>query len=221
MGSKQNKLQPSGNPVEAFRDISHGVVDSISQDLGKEAVNNLWDQLLGSENSKNSKETVNSLDIFEVVFFKDTQKKSEEKKAEPKEQSEKSVKSQEAPMNYFAEIAKSEVSGDKKEQQEVQMQVQQIVNELKQLASSIEIISNEVKAITVEQRVTKPGKYHLNFFEWMLAVVKSARLKVEDAGSWMGAMKGKGQKMGYWDQFEEKGTSFGLSNERSVATQVG
>ena len=45
--------------------------------------------------------------------------------------------------------------------------------------------------------------------------------KVEDSGAWLGKVQGKGAKKGYWGMFKQHGTTFGLSGERSVATQVG
>jgi hypothetical protein len=55
----------------------------------------------------------------------------------------------------------------------------------------------------------------------MLTVIRSARQKVEDSQSWMGAVKGKGAKRDYWGMFKKHGTTFGQSGERSVATSVG
>jgi hypothetical protein len=66
------------------------------------------------------------------------------------------------------------------------------------------------------------GKYHQNFFEWVLIQIQQARVRVEDSSSWLGAVnkKGQGQK-GYGGMFKKHGTNFGMSNQRSVATQTG
>ena len=61
----------------------------------------------------------------------------------------------------------------------------------------------------------------MNFFEWMLAVIRAAREKVEDSNAWLGTVKGKGAQRNYWNMFKKHGTTFGLSGERAVATQVG
>jgi hypothetical protein len=46
-------------------------------------------------------------------------------------------------------------------------------------------------------------------------------MTVEDSGAWLSAMSGKKGKKTYWSEFKKHGTSFGMSNERSVATQTG
>jgi len=79
----------------------------------------------------------------------------------------------------------------------------------------------EFKAVVVEQRPVAIGKYHVNFFEWMLSVVRAARIKVEESGSWLSAMSGKKAKKDYWGMSKKHGTSFSLSGERVVSQQTG
>jgi hypothetical protein len=55
----------------------------------------------------------------------------------------------------------------------------------------------------------------------MLTVIRGARMKVEDSGAWLSTMQGKKGKKNYWAMFKKHGTSFGMSNERQVATQTG
>src|SRR3989344_5698474 len=72
-----------------------------------------------------------------------------------------------------------------------------------------------------EQQIVNPGKYHVSFFEWVLLLVRQARMKVEDSSAWLGAFKSKKAKKQYWSMFKKHGTTFGLSNERVVSTQTG
>jgi hypothetical protein len=67
----------------------------------------------------------------------------------------------------------------------------------------------------------KPGKYHLNFFEWMLVTIQNARMRIEDSAAWVGVVSGKKNKKDYWNLAKSHGTSFMLSGERVAATQVG
>ncbi|HLD02068.1 MAG TPA: DUF5660 family protein, partial [Patescibacteria group bacterium] len=60
-----------------------------------------------------------------------------------------------------------------------------------------------------------------NFFEWMLSVIRIARMKVEDSGAWMAALSSKKKGKGYWQMFKKHGTTFGMSHERNVSTQTG
>jgi hypothetical protein len=104
------------------------------------------------------------------------------------------------------------------------MQLREIMAEIKKLADSSKALQVQFKAVAVEQYVVKPGKYHKNFFSWLLSVIRAARMKVEDSGAWLSAAKGKHAKKGsYWANADAKvgGTSFSLSGERNVSNQVG
>jgi hypothetical protein len=131
----------------------------------------------------------------------------------------------EAALDYHGEfqnkIIKSREHASATEKQEMKRSIEQIKVELARLVESSHILKMEFGGITVEQTEASVSHYHLNFLEWMLTVIRSARQKVEDSQSWMGAIKGKGDKKSYWGMFKKHGTTFGLSGERSVATQVG
>ena len=76
--------------------------------------------------------------------------------------------------------------------------------------------------VTIDQPPAEVGTYHVNFYEWLLSVIKIAREKVEDSSVWLQAINTKkNKKMGYWGMFKKHGTTFGLSHERNVATQTG
>ncbi len=104
---------------------------------------------------------------------------------------------------------------------EIETKIQEIIIELKRLTQTSAVLQAEFKEVTVEQRIEKPGKYHLSFFEWVLIMVRSARIKVEDSGAWLEMFKSKKAGKQYWNMFKKHGTTFGLSNERVVATQTG
>jgi hypothetical protein len=127
----------------------------------------------------------------------------------------------EAAMDYHHEIGKSREKASRTELSEMQRNIEEIKHELAKLVSSSQVLKLEFANIGVEQSGKNVGQYHLNFFEWMLAVIRTAREKVEDSGAWLGTVKGKGAKKDYWSMFQKHGTTFGLSGERSVATSVG
>ncbi|OGH42624.1 MAG: hypothetical protein A3B53_02845 [Candidatus Levybacteria bacterium RIFCSPLOWO2_01_FULL_42_15] len=193
------------NPIEAVRD---GVVQSVVNDLGKGAVSDLWKQILGSEvpqKTSGEMQQGQELDLTSLA----------------KKQNEKKPQAVEAGINYTAEIVHAQRRIAHQENQEMKAQIDQIVFELKHLAKSSTILEAEFREVVVEQRIEKPGKYHVSFFEWMLSVVKSARMRVEDSGAWLALFKSKKKQRGYWQMFKKHGTSFGLSNERVVSTQTG
>jgi len=47
--STQKKAFIDKNPIESFKGIGQAVIDSTIKDLGKDAVSDLWAQLLGGE----------------------------------------------------------------------------------------------------------------------------------------------------------------------------
>lgn len=207
-------------------------VHSISKKLSKHAINEAEEsgktflsQLLGLdlhkkpqashvENHAQSEKTSKSGgEIFNFMNHRSTaeQPKAQIEKARPRE----------AAMNYSREIAQSSERASKGEMREMNQNIQQIKAELSKLVASSQVLKLEFATISVEQSSETVGQYHLNFFEWLLTVIRSAREKVEDSGAWLGTVKGKGTKKGYWGMFKKHGTTFGLSGERSVATQVG
>ncbi len=79
--------------------------------------------------------------------------------------------------------------------------------------------------------MVKPGKYHKHFLDHVLSIIRDAKAKIDNAGSWLSTMKGKQKKglgMGkkkskgdYWSQVQKHGTQYMLSGERATATQAG
>ncbi len=99
-------------------------------------------------------------------------------------------------------------------------QVEAIRNELKALAASIKSLNSEIQK-TVTEVPVDPGIYHKNFFERLRSVLQLLREQIDDSRSWMNLYSGRKQKKGYWNSYKKHGTSFGLSNERTMATQAG
>lgn len=108
----------------------------------------------------------------------------------------------------------------------IDQETAQILNELKKQVSILEksekALSKEIAKVKVEQLPAKAGIYYLRYFEWMIAVVRGLRLKIEEGRAWLAAFNQRSKKkMGYWQKYKKHGTTFGLSQERSLATQTG
>lgn len=83
-------------------------------------------------------------------------------------------------------------------------------------------LTAELSKIKVEQLPAKTGIYYLRFLEWMLLEVKRLIIKVEEGSAWLAIFnQRKRKKLGYWKMYKKHGTTFGLSHERSLATQTG
>lgn len=203
------------NPVESWKDIPSGIAQSLVNDVGKAGVGDLWNQLLGAggyEKQPSSQQTGELQEGEELSLA------AISRKQEVRPQKSLDI---EPGIDYRRDLLYGEKRITQENTQVIQVKIQEIVIELKRLTASSKILQAEFKEITVEQRVEKPGKYHLSFFEWMLVVVRQARLKVEDAGAWLSATYAKKAKRNYWAMFKKHGTTFGLSGERVVATQTG
>jgi hypothetical protein len=139
-----------------------------------------------------------------------------------KQHAEKAPQRAEAAIDHHGDFIKSSERALHAENREIKQRLDQIIDELKRLVSTSKVLQMEFAGVSVDQAPQQVGEYHVNFFDWLLLTIRAARQKVEDSGAWLASAKSKGgKKGGYWGMFKKHGTSFGLSNERSVATQTG
>jgi hypothetical protein len=204
MNSKKTKTKQyvDGNPVEAFRDTFSGVGNAVVDELGKASVNSLWDQLLGRQSSQGG----------------DLMQGQEISLRAHQEAVNRNI---EAGYNYKQEILRSSERKTSEDRHEIEGQIEQIMVEISKIMTEATAMKETAKEIRVQKRMVKPGKYHLSFLSFVLSAVRQARKTVENSASWLNAVKSKKKQKSYWAQFKKQGTSFALSNERNVATQVG
>jgi hypothetical protein len=219
------KIKPGRNAHEVEK-VSEAV-DTVAEQLngfGK----GFFDQLIGfSLNNKTDstekspdkplivKSPTGQIDIFHAANAKNentSKKYSAERVIKPEIR---------GAIDYHGEFVKSSERAMQVEMNEVNKRLQDIMGELQRLISSSKVLKTEFANVTMQQAPTQAGEYHLNFFDWLLLTIRAARQKVEDSGAWLTAVKNKKNKKGYWNMFKKHGTSFGLSNERSIATQAG
>lgn len=195
-------------------------VTGAFQDVGKDVMKNFWDQFLKGTADAASVQMFNE-NIFTAgaAHHEDMQEgqevmlKKAEKKAEHRAQHNR---------EYFVQDVDRDPNLLKRQEQAVlEQQIEQILVELKQLIKASSEMQTAFKEIETENVPVEAGTYHIHFFEWVLSVVRGARQKVEDSGSWLSTSNSKKKQKGYWNQFKKHGTSFALSSERNVATQVG
>ena len=197
------------NPVEILRGIGSGVVDSVVDDLGKNGINNLWEQMLGTQRPQEKDNLSGDLEEGREIAFS---KKKKEKAP---------LASIEPGLDYRREVIDVVRTGEKENTQVLNAKIAEILTELQKITAASAEIAIEFKEVVVEQRIENPGEYHVTFFQWMLSLVKAARTKIEDSGAWLSVMKSKKKQKGYWTMFKKHGTTFGLSSERVIATQAG
>lgn len=114
---------------------------------------------------------------------------------------------------------------ERQENLEVRAKIQELIKEIRREIISLQQTQKSMLAeaakITVEQLPEKPGIYHIHFLEWILKTLRDLRKKVSESASWLGVMRGKQKKMGFWGNYKKHGTQYGLSGERTAATQSG
>ena len=108
-------------------------------------------------------------------------------------------------------------------EQEITQEVEAARVELKKAAQELKRLGKDVSEIekAVEKMPTKPGIYHITFFERLRQVIKFFRERIEESRTWLKLMSSKKKQKGYWSRYKKQGTKFGLSSERAVATQAG
>lgn len=114
----------------------------------------------------------------------------------------------------------------RKEQESLQKETQMVMQKLREqitlLERSEKNLSADLAKVKVENAPAKTGIYYIRFLEWLLTVVQQLRMKVDQGRAWLETFnQRKKKKMGYWQKYKKHGTTFGLSHERSLATQTG
>lgn len=104
---------------------------------------------------------------------------------------------------------------------EIKEVVEAVKKEVVKLETEQKVLLADISKITVEHLPNKPGIYHLRFFQWLLSLIKPLRQKVNESRTWLAAFNSKKSQRTYWKMYKKRGTSFGLSGERVIATQAG
>ncbi len=227
--SKSTRPHSQGSQgFEALRDLGGSFKDSVNHGFGKDAWDETWKQILGvdiSSKSSDHDQTPPELTVADPFTKKQEvfNASKHQGSAETKRHSEKAPQRIEAAIDHHTDFVRSSERASKQETRELNQRLQDIMAELQRLVSSSKVLQMEFAGVSVDQAPQDAGEYHLNFFDWLLLTIRTAREKVEDSGAWLATSKKKNGKKGsgYWDMFKKHGTTFGLSNERNVATQTG
>ena len=108
-----------------------------------------------------------------------------------------------------------------RQEKEAQQQVKALQEEIKTLAKATADLAHEVE-IAAQQETPTAGKYHVTFFEKLLASIKVLRKQVQESSYWLASWNKKAQKRNYyWGQFKKSGSKFSLSADRYTSTQAG
>lgn len=219
MKPKVRKQQISEESVEAkpgSRVVEPTDFSSEFRELGKTAIRNAWDQTLAA-----SGETA-------IEQLLGVAKEAEQDLVEGQElvltkeiKVEKPQVSTEHITYIRTNIERADATGETKAEYEVRKGIEEIRMEIRKLVKTSKLVERSVKDAAVEKAPVRPGKYHLSFFEFVLSVIKDATRKLEDTVHFGAIFASKKQQSKYWNAYRKHGTMFGLSGERTTATQTG
>lgn len=122
---------------------------------------------------------------------------------------------------YFREIITAPSRKENEDRQQLSAQIEEIRSEIKKLkdaSTEMEVVFREV---STQKTPEKPGKYHLNFYEWVFITIRNAREKMDEVNT-LGSMVGnRKREKQYMAMAKKHGTSFTLHHDRAIARQAG
>lgn len=195
---KPQKKIISNNVFETLENAGAATVQKAAE-VSSEAVKDMWRQIMGVDTSPKSTPQGEMKPGQEVSF----QKKAKEVKSE-------------APMSYLQEFRDVGKNAMKQEKAEISHQLQGIMYELQRLAHSSKAVEAQVTQ-AVGTGVIKEGKGTVNFLSMVLATIRIARSRVENAGAWLMQVK---KKKGFIQNMKKNMSQY-LSGERGISTQNG
>ena len=195
---KKSSSLTSDSLLEQLRGLSSGAKKSVKNDVVKGAAQTAWKQFSGMETGSVSSEIGSSY----------------EKMTAPEEVERK------GPQKRGAYEVRQEVMVFNGQERETMQEIQLIRSELLTIVKTMKDIDIEVEKAIKEVPV-KPGIYHIRYLERIGKILKLIREKLENSRVWLQTSNSKRKAKGYWGMYKKKGTSFGLSGERVVATQTG
>lgn len=190
---KSPKVYSNDNILEAIRGLTGGVGKTLTRDVVTQGGSDALNSLFGSLPKRGEMRPNEPIDP------------SRERQPVP------------APFRR-PEIARQPVIHI--EEQGLKQKIEAIRGELKLLATSVKKLNTEIEKAVADVPVN-PGVYHLNFLERLKGVLAVLREQVEDSSSWLALFSARKQKKQYWGLYKKHGTKFGLSSERTIATQAG
>lgn len=203
--AKRPRVQ-SQNVLETLKDVGGDVTKSIKEDLFAPMGQDLADQLFGNLRPRKLSGEMAPGESLTMESMK-SGKAQEEKKLRNQIALERGLKQQE---KQLAE----------RKSEELRLQLQAIMEEVKKLASSTQGLSQEIQ-IAAMQAPIEPGPYHLVFFEKLLSFIKSFRAKIENASTWLNATNTRANQKNYWAKYKKLGGKFLLSSEHYLTRSAG
>lgn len=210
--SRKTHIKPKQHTNEGFIESLTGIggtaFDSFKNDLVKPGATDIKTQIAGGElHPKNPSQERGDLSAGQELDLAQIKKET--------------LRITEQGQNYVREIIHAGKNAGAENSREIQVKIQEILIEIKQLAKSAKEVQTQIEVISIEQTTQDKGAYHVSFLEQMLGFLRDARLNVDDSLAWFKALRSKKASRQYGVLAKKHGASFMLSNERSAVTQTG
>jgi len=203
---------------ESIREFSDHFAEQVDV---RDSWNEVWSEILGTDKKKkkSSEQELTITDPFtgqKDVVFDASKHQADKSQSKEVKHVEKAHAKAEAAMDYHQNFVKNREITSQKESHEIHQRLNDIMFELQKLVNSSKVLQMEFAGVSVDQAPKQAGEYHLNFFDWLLLTIRSARQKVEDSGAWLATSKKKGGK-GSWNNKQRQdwfaNTSLSMGNE--------
>ncbi len=124
-------------------------------------------------------------------------------------------------QSYFREIISTPTRAEHEDRAQLKVQIEEIRIEIKKLKDASAEMEIVFKEVSTQQTPEKPGKYHLNFYEWVFLTIQNARQRMEEVNTLGSMVSNRKKEKQYLAMSKKHGTSFSLNNERAIARQSG
>lgn len=193
----QQKKKPvipvSDSVIESFRSVGSDVGKTLAKDVAGAIPQDVLSSLLGQQIPQKGELRMNQ----EIIFS-----------------------SEESPSPTMPSIEKPKSPIVTLVEKGIEQKIDAVRQDLKALAQSTKLFNSEVERAVSETPIN-PGIYHENYFEQLRSFIILMKTKIDDGRMWLQMWVSKKQKQGFWGMYKKHGTKFGLSSERTVATQAG
>lgn len=192
---KKSTVRNQASPIEKLQDLGSNMISTVKSDLIGGVVNQAFDSLFspGKTNLQPNQEvTMQSPEIVQAPRVSEFRK----------------------PADFL--LFSSADANLSKEIEAARMELKKAVGELTELNTAILEVEKSLSLAPV-----KAGRYHISFFARLRTIIKLFRQQVSESRVWLEATVSKKKKKSYWGMFKKHGTSFGMSNERAIASQAG
>lgn len=195
------------NPLETLRNLGSGALGDARRDLLERMPKDMFNQFFGLPEKRIS----GNITPGEMVSMDEilSGERENNQKLKQKLFNERQMRAEEQKIN----------SG---KQQELRMQLSALTSEVSQLAQTTQGLSHEVEVAAMSAPVT-PGVYHIVFLEKLREFIRSFRLKIDNASTWIASSNSRARKRAhtFWGQVGVGGAKRLLSAEDYLQRSAG